>query len=67
MEPELFKELSELLTRWNELAQHAHARAQARREHDAAQGGRLSGHRAPVARTVRCRTDGTGFAGAYLG
>jgi hypothetical protein len=28
MEPELFRELTELLTRWNELAQHAHARAQ---------------------------------------
>lgn len=29
MEPELFNELTELLSRWNELAQHARARAQA--------------------------------------
>jgi len=29
MEPELFRELTELLKRWDELAQHARARAQA--------------------------------------
>lgn len=29
MEPELFNELTELLGRWNELAQHARTRAQA--------------------------------------
>jgi hypothetical protein len=28
MEPELLKELTELLTRWHELAQHARVRAQ---------------------------------------
>ncbi len=28
MDPELYQELTELLTRWNELAQHARVRAQ---------------------------------------
>jgi hypothetical protein len=29
MDPEFFNELTDLLSRWNELAQHARARAQA--------------------------------------